>query len=39
MKTYVRCAEMEERTCPNRRKCIDNGVVCVHLLVGFVKEA
>ncbi len=39
MKSFVRCAEMEERTCPNRRVCIENGVVCVHLIVGFEAEA
>jgi len=39
MKDFVRCGQMEERTCPNRKKCVDNGVVCVHLVLGFEKEA
>ena len=38
MKSFVACANGEEKTCPNRKKCVENGVVCVHLLIGFEKE-
>jgi hypothetical protein len=39
MKGFIACANGEEKSCLNRRKCIENGVVCVHLIVGFEKEA
>lgn len=33
--SFIDCANGEQKTCPNRKKCIENGVVCVHLVVGF----
>ena len=38
MKSFVACSNGEEKHCPNRRKCIENGVVCVDLIVGFEAE-
>ena len=39
VKSFVACANGEEKTCPNRKKCVENGVVCVDLIIGFEKEA
>ena len=38
MKFFVACGNGEEKHCPNRKKCIENGVVCVHLIVGWEHE-
>ena len=38
MKSFVACANGEEKRCPNRRKCIEKGVVYYDLIVGFEPE-
>jgi hypothetical protein len=38
MKSFVACANGEEKTCRNREKCVENGVPCMHLIIGFERE-
>ena len=38
MKSFIACANDEEKTCRRRKECVRDGVACVHLIIGFEKD-